>query len=99
MISEHILLLYLNRLSTFGRKQPSHRLKDAPQVNVNTSDATDPNEEIDNTEIEDMYPAPISNMTRLIVNSILPVLFIIFEIGFWSYNRSSHVDDLVYLHF
>ena len=61
---------------------------------------TAPNEEIDKTEIEDMYPAPTSNLTKIIVSSILPVVFIVFEIGFWSYNRSSvSDDDWVYVHF
>ena len=86
--------MYLNSLTIFGRKQPSHRPKDTPDVNLDTSGATASNEESDKTETENMYPEPTSRKTRIIVSSILPVLFIIFEIGFWSYNRTIDVDDL-----
>ena len=90
--------MYLNCLTTFSGKQPSNRLKDTPLVNLDTSDATASNEEIDKTETENVYPEPISRRTRIITSSILPVIFIIFELGFWSYDRKSDVDDLVYLH-
>ena len=84
----------LNRLTIFVRKQPCNRLNDTPVVNLHTSGATASNEESGKTESENMYPEPTSKMTRIIICSILPVLFMIFEIGFWSYNRSIDVDDL-----
>ena len=91
--------MYLNRfrLNTFGKKQPSHRIEHTPLVNLDALGGTASNGEVDGTEIENMHPAPTSKMKKIILSSILPLIFIIIEIGFWCYNRSDVVDDLVYL--
>ena len=86
--------MYLNRLTISGKKQPSRRLKDTPVVDLDTSGATASNEECDKTETKNMYPEPTSKMKRIIISSILPVIFIIFEIGFWSFNRRRINVDL-----
>jgi hypothetical protein len=66
-------------------------------VNLDSSGGTAPNGDIDRTEIDNLNQRPTSTITIIILSSIFPVIFIIIEIGFWCYNRSSVVDDLVYL--